>query len=159
MDLEKKFALLATCEGKYHEMDPMSEELLPDGTHLRDGMQVIIERSASREDLDTIHDSASKLENALRYNRWCTVSDIEHRNSETSFIGEYEDGTKRKILAHTISAWYVKIGSVPIPFLKENEQIFRWVYSALLEGGDNPIDAQKRASKVADRITDLIKEM
>lgn len=102
---------------KYYTMDPEREDLLPNGTHLRNGMQVLVESSNFRSSLAYIDTQAGELDRALKYNRWCTVSDVEALEVEgtksVSFIAKYEDGTKRQMVRSVWCAWYVRIDTIP----------------------------------------------
>jgi len=115
---------------KYFEMDPKTDDLLRKGSMLEDGMVVLLEMPALRVDivsedgqpLSTYYNPETR-EQALRYNRWVTVSDLGWADGDMcSFIGVYHDGTKKKIEAPNDFAWYVKKNSLPKPIDYEAEQ-------------------------------------
>lgn len=101
---------------KFYHMNPQTEDLLFDGTELKDGMVVLIEHSDLRGDLDTISIHPSHLERALKWNRWTTVSAVvfDEEKDQVLFIATYEDGTKRKFIADADYAWFVKKDSIPV---------------------------------------------
>jgi hypothetical protein len=175
MNIIEQTKLMNQFVPQFYEMDPLSEELLPDGTFLVDGMEVLIENPNLRQDVlsiikaetfnsidssDTIYTKIpERHEKALRNNRWCVISHVEHHGGETSFVAEYLDGTKKKRVMKTALAWIVKIGSVPVPFQKERDAAFKIVYAAILahesDRDRTPMTAQKRAGQASDKIVDM----
>lgn len=96
---------------KFYRMNPETDELLPNGRHLANGMRVLIENSSRR--IDVSQDLADwEEERALKNNRWCTVEALEVIDAETSFIGVYDDGSKLMRLHPTFTAWLVKTDSI-----------------------------------------------
>jgi hypothetical protein len=104
---------------KYYEMDPKTEDLLFDGTYISEGMVVLIQSPSYKETLIETSVSNGKYDEiwrAKKYNRWCTVSDVKsNERGIVSFIGVYEDGTKRKHCHDVFDAWIVKKDSIPEP--------------------------------------------
>jgi|SRR5215204_4998258 len=97
---------------KYYEMNPGEEDLLPDGSFLVDGMRVLFGDPSLR--IDVYEEMSPKdLENARKFNRWCTISYIIQGREEVSFIARYDDGTKKKIMIGGIYPWFVKIDTIP----------------------------------------------
>lgn len=102
---------------KFYEMDPEVDDLLPDGTCLRDGMVVLIEDSLIRADEERA-DSKWELARLREVNRWCEVSHVlitpRHDGSRPliQFIGIYPDGTKRKRTYDSSYAWLVRLFSI-----------------------------------------------
>lgn len=105
---------------KFYEMDPDVDDLLPDGTHLRNGMVVLIEESLVRAD-ETRCDDRWERPRLLEANRWCEVSylTVTPRYDDSgfhcreispliSFVGVYPDGTKRKRQYDASYAWLVR---------------------------------------------------
>lgn len=108
-------------EPKNYELDPETEDLLFDGSFLRDGMVVMVERPSIRI-RNTKRDliGFGCLEEAKKYNRWCRVEDVYLHDDETvSFIGVYEDGTKRKFRVDSSHAWFVKKDSILVDSKRE----------------------------------------
>jgi hypothetical protein len=98
---------------KYEEMNPETEDLLFDGRQLRNGMKVLPDITYRA---DIVHMSSSRIrDKAMLRNRWCTVDNLEIRNdiNMVSFVGVYEDGTKRKHEHNIDIAWVVKKDSIP----------------------------------------------
>lgn len=124
---------------QFYEMNPDTEDILFDGTELRDGMVVLIENDSSRENLGTVSLSGgAMLTKALVNNRWCTVSNIRIENSLVYFIAEYENGIKKKRWTSDTYAWYVKKDSIPkdkveAPDKMRSEEAFGYVKSAFEE--------------------------
>lgn len=112
---------LTNYVGKFREMDPKTEDLIADGCDLKNGMRVLIANSAGRADIshgfnnpllfDRIDEN--KLNRAKENNRWCTVSQLSHRDGLVSFVATYDDGTKRKRTYNRNWAWFVKLDSMP----------------------------------------------
>lgn len=107
---------------KHFVMDPRFDDLLFDGTELREGMIVLIEDSLMRATVPVDEDSWD-YDRALECNRWCTVGRIKitpryGRNEMgdavgessplVSFIAIYPDGTKRKRQYDASYSWIVK---------------------------------------------------
>jgi len=93
-------------------MDPEVEDLLFDGTHLVNGMEVLFGHDILRRepDLEKYHI------NQLQYNRWMRVSNVtRRRNDIIEFIATFDDGTKTKISVAMSWGWYVKKLSIPEP--------------------------------------------
>lgn len=97
---------------KYYTMDPETEDLLSDGTLLKNGMVVLIENDENRTTIQA-ELGESNSARAFRWNRWSTVSNVAVIDSYVSFIAVYTDGTKRKLAAGVDDAWYVKLDSIP----------------------------------------------
>jgi hypothetical protein len=148
---------------KYYVMDPMSEELLFDGTALQEGMRVLIERTESREEI-TERMAPGKLDNARWNNRWCTIKQIDIRGENVSFLAVYDDHTVKKRVHNVHFPWLVKIDSLPDPKREKHDAIYRLVYQGLqyesslayteeATPGDN---ITKRAGNVTDKILELL---
>jgi hypothetical protein len=97
---------------KTYIMDPATEDLLSRGSLLEDGMKVLIE-SATVKQVMTLKMADAEYALARRYNRWCTVSDIEDIGGRVAFIGTYDDGSKLKLVESRDMAWIVKLDSLP----------------------------------------------
>lgn len=97
---------------KFYAMDPDTDEFLPDGKHLKNGLCVLIEDSNKRA---STNDMAQDWgwDRALKENRWCTVTELKFLVSDThiQFIGVYEDGTKRVRKHMMDEPWLAKISS------------------------------------------------
>lgn len=108
------------CVRKYYTLDNKTEDILPNGRHLADGMVVMIEDPDCRERPEEVGkevrgtDTDWLLNRVLLNNRWCTVSHAEIINGgETvQFVGIYEDGTKRSRSMGINKAWLVKIDTI-----------------------------------------------
>lgn len=111
---------------KFYEMDPQFEDLIPEGTQLRDGMIVLLEDSTLRSDPDALLSKYDE-ERMREVNRWCTVSEltvrrrfdrnemgdvIDEASPLISFIAIYADGTKKKRTYDASYAWIVKLESI-----------------------------------------------
>lgn len=98
---------------KYHEMNPETEDILPDGGFLAEGMVVLIEDANHRGRASEIrHDW--QIDHYKTANRWCTVSQLRVSISEdfVRFVGIYEDNTKRSREYPVGKAWLVRKDSI-----------------------------------------------
>lgn len=96
---------------KFYKMNPKTDDLLPSGNHLANGMKVLIADSSQRVKID-MKLTDWQEDRALENNRWCTVGALEVSDSAIRFIGVYEDGSKRMRVATPNEAWLVKIDSI-----------------------------------------------
>lgn len=106
---------------RYYEMDPETEEYLPSGAMLRDGMVVL---NADPERRAEIRNKMTEREiyRARTANRWAKIESYRVPSSPLDgvlpssikrFVATYEDGTKRRFDAETDQAWLVKKDSIP----------------------------------------------
>lgn len=100
---------------KFYRMNPETDDLLPNGRALRVGMRVLIDDTKRRINTNVEGGMSDwQYDNALELNRWCTiVGGLEVSLSQTRFIAQYEDGTKRLRVADTSYPWLVKLDSIP----------------------------------------------
>lgn len=105
--------------GKFYPFNKDTEEVLARGTHLRNGMVVLIEDEMLRGDLACAYSSAYDMNRILTANRWCTVTEvyINVPSDVVEFVAVYEDGDKRKRMYGASYAWLVKKDSLPKPEL------------------------------------------
>lgn len=102
---------------KFYEMNPLSEDLIK-GHQLEDGMRVLIADPRFRPDLAYpiyFYTNMAFREGALRWNRWMTVTEFDGDLAESglvSFIGLYDDGTKKDFILSSLHGWFVKINGV-----------------------------------------------
>jgi hypothetical protein len=120
------------CVPKYYNMDPETEDILPNGRHLVDGMKVLIENVEER----FRPENATKdfeIARLLERNRWAVVSGFEYSAGHhvISFIATYEDGTKMQRRTSAIHAWLVKLDSFPDVVLAEEKEAQK--YNSVLE--------------------------
>lgn len=100
---------------KFYEMDPQTDDLLPNGWRLKNGMVVLSEARLLREDVDKLSEDSSLYwwDKAKERNRWATVSDLSYQGDIVSFVATYADGTKRQRMYSCGYAWLVKLDSIP----------------------------------------------
>jgi hypothetical protein len=113
---------------KHYAMNPEFDDLLPEGTDLKDGMIVLLEDSMMRGDVDRATRDKYEFERVSEVNQWCTVSNIKitqrwerddmgrvlsEGSPLVSFIATYPDGVKRKRTYDASYAWLVKKASIP----------------------------------------------
>ena len=103
---------------KFYEMDPQFEDLLPDGSYLKEGMVVLLEDSMFRADSERVEANPYEAEKMREANRWCRVTHLEignryDPNPLIKFIAVYGDGVKKKRVYNVSFAWIVKIDSIP----------------------------------------------
>jgi hypothetical protein len=123
---------LLQCVPKYYNMNPETEDVVPNGRHLVDGMKVLIENVEERfrpENATKDYEIARLLER----NRWAVVSEFEYSPEfrSISFIATYDDGTKVQRRTSAINAWLVKLDSFPDPVLAEEKAAQK--YNSVLE--------------------------
>ncbi len=100
---------------KFYQMDPRDEDLLFDGSSLRNGMTVLVEDFAMRED-PTFEPEMNGLqrEALYRFNRWFTVSHLTvMSDNHLVFMATYLDGSKKKIRISINQGYYVKRTTMP----------------------------------------------
>lgn len=97
---------------KYYRMDPETEDLFPNGRHLRNGMRVLVGKSGLRVDVNRDDLNDWEEERAFERNRWCTVGALEIKDDGITFIGVYDDGSKMMRTYSIDSPWLVKIDSL-----------------------------------------------
>ena len=95
-------------EQRYRNIDPETEKLLENSTHLESGMTVLLATAANLYDLTTLKNKDVTL-HVLATNRWCVVGDdLEVYDGIAKFTGIYADGRTyfRKYPVHTM--WVAK---------------------------------------------------
>lgn len=101
---------------KFYEMNPLLEDLIK-GHLLQNGMRILISDPRFRSDLaypESFYTNEAFREAALRWNRWMTVTELDTEYLEAglvSFIGLYDDGTKKDFILATLHGWFVKMVS------------------------------------------------
>jgi len=115
----------STLVPKFYKMNPATDELLPDGTRLANGMVVLLSSPDFRVRIENPMDDW-ELARALENNRWCTVSNVRvmdgHGNKIVSFIATYEDGTQSKKTYDTSYSWLAKKDSISIAEIAKTER-------------------------------------
>lgn len=105
-------------EDRFYRMDPEVDEVLFDGTYIRNGMVILIEDPDNRSTFDVSEIPGNPIvENDLRLkNRWCTVEKIKitHDGEVVQFVGVYADGERRKRMYQTVVGWLAKKNSIPV---------------------------------------------
>lgn len=107
-----KFIAFEDYVPKFYVMDPKTEDMLPNGRHLVNGMKVLFASPNERGRPEEMGDEDWKRSRVLKYNRWCTVTHLSVDDVKTSFIGLYGDGTKVQWTEPMLRAWFVKIDSI-----------------------------------------------
>jgi hypothetical protein len=98
---------------KFYQMDPNTDDLLPNGRHLSNGMVVLtgISNARSRIEPDRLnHDW--EIDRALEMNRWATVTNLRVFDVAIRFVAVYADGTKRIRNVSVDDPWFVKMSSI-----------------------------------------------
>lgn len=97
---------------RFYKMDPSLEDLLFDGTFLRDGMTVTIGDSCLRMDLSSQDmNDPYYMDQVEIMNSWFTISYVVVHGSYVSFMAMYENGCKRKLTFPTRHPWLMKLRS------------------------------------------------
>lgn len=105
-------------------MDPTLDDLLFDGTRLRNGMEVLIENPHVRTPLPKdLREITPEEMHRYKHNRWAIVADLAYRSYYDNrnqrvvlveFVGTFDDGTKAKFSVGVTNSWYVKVASIPV---------------------------------------------
>lgn len=107
---------------RFYEMQPATDELLPNGRNLTDGMCVLIDDQNLRQSLNVLMHPDNTMYEEILYkaresNRWCIVSELEildHLNFQVVvFTACYPDGLRRQRIVPLEKAWLVKADSIP----------------------------------------------
>lgn len=96
---------------KYYIMDPNEDGLLFDGRDLRNGMLVLVEDPTRRAStiIGSTPMSTERYGQAMKWNRWCVVSNLLQEDETVHFLGSYEDGTIMKFSVDVRLGWLVKL--------------------------------------------------
>jgi hypothetical protein len=98
---------------KHYLMNPETDEVVPNGFKLLNGMSVLIENPTSRVDPKAIN-GYGDYNLTLERNCWCEVSHLTIWNNErVTFVGIYENGVKIHRDEPVKAAWLVWIDSIP----------------------------------------------
>lgn len=96
---------------RHYDMNPDTEDLLFNGTFLKDGMIVLVENPLMRVNMKAgMPEWKQDLANLA--NRWCMVDHVSFHDASVSFIAIYGDGTKRKRVYGNQAGWFVKLDSM-----------------------------------------------
>jgi hypothetical protein len=111
--------------GQYYDMNPETEDLLPNGYHLELGMVILIENPNYRADLVDIPamtaSGNARMDRINQFNRWGTVEHISFNGDEVFVAVRYVDDTKRLLRVATIDGWFVKKDSVPVKDVEDEK--------------------------------------
>lgn len=137
----REYNALGEIVPKFYTEDPNTEDLLPDGRSLANGMVVLIGLADMRGRIEETG-TDWRRHRLLEFNRWCTVTHLRITHNEDmpdmiSFVGVYHDGTKRKRELSIEEPWLVKKDSI-----KDSEQMATARYNAILEAVMEALDAQ-----------------
>lgn len=97
---------------QYYQMNPAEDDLLPNASHLRPGMIVLIEAPHLRGDATLAEASLHDKNRYDEKNRWAKISHLETNGHRLIFVAEYADGMKVKRVAPISDSWLVKKESV-----------------------------------------------
>lgn len=96
-----------------------TEKIIPSGKDLKDGMKVLVMDDDHRVFIPGYTDGRSwkHEESALRWNRWSTVTkfDLFDDGKLISFIGVFDDGSKKQLIVDSGKAWYAKLDTIDQP--------------------------------------------
>lgn len=141
---EEKILPLAFVEQNY-EMNPETEELLKDGSYLRDGM-IILDAQPNRR-ASTTRDEEGEIPNWIRErilerNRWFVISDVDisTKYGTVQFTSTFADGRRRRSERPLNIAWLVKSKTAP----KHKR------FAAVLELVNQAMEEQRAGSLVND---------
>lgn len=113
---------------KTYTLDKATEDMLPYGSHLENGFEVLIASDEIKADLKKIDEDSSERHKALKYNRWAIVTHLRISDGFIYFTALYRDGMKMQIDISGNYAWIVKKDSLPESKRKRNSG--EWVDDA-----------------------------
>jgi hypothetical protein len=103
-------------------MNRETEISLPYGSHLENGMKVLIGSPDDRHDLseyeEEFEDESRRsdiLESILKKNRWCVVKHLQIGHERIKFVGVYDDGVEFLREYPNYLGWIVKKNTMPRP--------------------------------------------
>ena len=101
---------------RYYQMDPETEDMVPSGDRLKNGMRVLIAQPSLRENVVPERlAQPDNVANAQVWNRWCIVTHVTTwSNSRVTFVGIYDNGVKLPRNVENQEAWIVKKDSIPV---------------------------------------------
>lgn len=102
---------LTTVYPLYYQM--LDEDDLIPGRELKNGMIVQVEPPTLRGDNSILLVAEEYKQLLLKCNRWCTITKLHVDRRTVTFIGVYEDGSKRGRSMSVRTPWYVKKSSIP----------------------------------------------
>ncbi|QEQ93938.1 hypothetical protein SEA_KARDASHIAN_73 [Streptomyces phage Kardashian] len=111
---------------KFYVMDSKNEDLLPSGMHLANGMRVLAGDPSDRERPEEANADWS-IDKVMIQNRWCVVTNLKIIGEQITFIGVYDDGTKRKRRYSANKTWLVRLTSIAKSRI-EDTQRYKDVY-------------------------------
>lgn len=150
---------------KFYRMNPETDDLLPNGRHLANGMRVLVDSSKLRINMD--EDLSDWQEDrALEMNRWCTIGALEVHEGGVRFIGVYDDGSKRMRNYGIDQSWLIKIDSIRDSvnvMTDQYQQVYDLVTSAMTTVTetifDEELSDQAKTIKVSKKTEDTIKQI
>lgn len=102
---------MLTFVDRFYHMNPQEEDLLFDGTYLRNGMTVLVGDASQRmeitDDMDVYHRDQAELTNV-----WYTIAHVMSNQKYVTFLATYEDGMKRKATFTLGIPWLVKMSTL-----------------------------------------------
>jgi len=111
IDESLKEVMMITFLDRFFRMNPKTDDLLFDGTYLRDGMTVLVGDASQRmeitDDMDVYHRDQAELTNA-----WYTITHVMTNQKYVTFLATYEDGSKRKVTFPLGVPWLVRLNTL-----------------------------------------------
>lgn len=141
---------------KFYEGNPETEELVPDATHLANGMVVLTGESSYRVDLKKSLEDRDGYR-ARMSNRWCRISHLKVSKARqtVSFIGTYADRTQRKFDTTLDGSWFVKKNSmvrIDRPEKIEKSEPLMEILLTFWEARDKEVPFEEAAREAAFKI-------
>jgi hypothetical protein len=106
---------------KNYIMDRKTETALPYGSHLENGMVVIIGDQSLRSDLALMEASSMNSMRAYTNNRWCKVENLQILADKIKFTGLYHGGDRIEREYPSVHGWIVKNSTLPNPTKNASE--------------------------------------
>lgn len=146
---------------QFYEMDPEFEDILYDGTELKNGMVVLIESYHGRAEQCSADSSPTLIAENKILNRWATVERVHFQHGNVHFVAVYGDGTKVKRNYLDALSWLVKKDSLPEPEEVDyapgdkRDQVHQIVVEVLTARSDSAAWVYDVASEISEKIANI----
>ena len=142
------------------KMDPETEELIPNGTMLKEGMEIISYHRDLLVDIRSINSEKHEEEfvELLVNNRWCTIEKLKIEGDEVKFVAIYADGPRILRQVHIGYPWIAKksFATPPKSDSVKYEAVLAKVLDAMLWQKDSHSGCSTPyANKIAEQILEI----
>lgn len=129
------------------------------GSRLKDGLRVLILDQGSKLNLAKLMREngphPADLQKALRYNRWCTINDVQYFSDQVTFLATYEDGTMMQMTMPQYMSWIVKKDSTDV-HTKKRAAVEQLIKDMLLQQDSATYHCKSEDAPKPGDVTDAI---